>query len=261
MMNLIDVLILAVVQGITEWLPVSSSGHLVVLQWLLQSEASWFFTLSLHVGTLCVTALFFWRDIVNILRALFRLDFKSENGKLALLLIVGTVPGAITGLLIAHFFEAFFSNLVLVGEALLITGLFLFVSRRKTNRKELGYVDSSLIGLAQGFAIIPGISRSGITLSTGTLRKVKREALFKFSFLLSIPGILGAIILEVTKSPVAVGNVDTPAILFGIVISMVVGYLSLRLLKKIFMMERLHLFAYYCWIVGAIILVYRLSQF
>ena len=259
-MNLIDVLILAVVQGIAEWFPVSSSGHLVVLQWLLQSEASWLFDLSLHVGTLCVVVVFFWRDIVNILKALVRLDFKSEDGKLALLLIVGTVPGALTGLLITHFFEAFFFNLVLVGEALLVTGLFLFISRRKTNRKELGYVDSSLIGLAQGFAIIPGISRSGITLSTGMLRRVKREALFKFSFLLSIPGILGAIILEVIRRPVAVGNADVPAILFGVIISMVVGYLSLRLLKKIFMMERLHLFAYYCWIVGAMILVSRLSQ-
>jgi len=259
-MNLIDVLILAVVQGIAEWFPVSSSGHLVVLQWLLQSEASWLFDLSLHVGTLCVVVVFFWRDIVNILKALVRLDFKSEDGKLALLLIVGTVPGALTGLLITHFFEAFFFNLVLVGEALLVTGLFLFISQRKTNRKELGYVDSSLIGLAQGFAIIPGISRSGITLSTGMLRRVKREALFKFSFLLSIPGILGAIILEVIKRPVAVGNVDTSAIFLGIVISMFVGYLSLRLLKKIFMMERLHLFAYYCWVVGAIILVSRLLQ-
>lgn len=258
-MSLIDVIILAVVQGITEWLPVSSSGHLIVLQWLLQREASWFFDLSLHVGTLCVVVLFFRRDIVNILKALIRLDFKSEDGKLALLLIAGTVPGAITGLLITYFFEAYFFNLVLVGEALLITGLFLFISKRKTNRKELGYMDSSLIGLAQGFAIIPGISRSGVTLSTGMLRKVKREVLFKFSFLLSIPGILGAIVLEVIKSPVAVGNVDTSAILFGIIISMVVGYLSLRLLKKIFMMERLHLFAYYCWIVGAIILVSRLS--
>ena len=261
MMNLIDVIILAVLQGITEWFPVSSSGHLVVLQRLLHLEASWFFDLSLHMGTLCVVVVFFWRDVVNIIRALVRLDFKSEDGKLALLLIVGTVPGAITGLLITHFFEAYFLNLVLVGEALLITGLFLFISRRKTNRKELGYVDSSLIGLAQGFAIIPGISRSGITLSTGTLRKVKREVLFKFSFLLSIPGILGAIVLEVTKSPVAVGNVETPTIILGIIISMVVGYLSLRLLKKIFMMERLHLFAYYCWIVGAMILFYCLSQF
>jgi len=259
-MNLMDVLILAVVQGITEWFPVSSTGHLIALQWLLQSEASWLFDLSLHIGTLCAVVVFFWKDIMNILRALVRLDFKSEDGKLALLLIVGIVPGAVIGLLITHFFEAFFLNLVLVGEALLITGLFLFISQRKTSRKELGYVDSSLIGLAQGFAIIPGISRSGITLSTGMLRKVKREVLFKFSFLLSIPGILGAIILEVTKSPVAVGNVDTSAILLGIVISMVVGYLSLRLLKKIFMMERLRLFAYYCWIVGAMILVSRLSQ-
>ncbi len=118
----------------------------------------------------------------------------------------------------------------------------------------MNYLDALLIGMAQGIAIIPGISRSGVTITTGLLRRLERQQVFRYSFLLSIPAIIGAIITE--SMNLTASNVDTATLLLGVVTSMIVGYASLKLLSKIILRERLHLFAYYCWAVGAILLFY-----
>ena len=257
--RIIETLILAVVQGITEWLPISSSGHLVIVQeWLGLEELPLLFPVTLHVGTLCVVLLTFWRDIAEIFKALVRLDFKTEEGKLALYIAVGSVPTAAISFLFHDIVESFFYNLLVVGVALLITGSFLYVSERRKNRRGLGSLDSLLIGIAQGVAIIPGISRSGATITTGLLRRVEKEKVFRYSFLLSIPAIIGAVVTE--SMNLTVSNVDTATLLLGAVTSMIVGYASLKLLLKIILRERLHLFAYYCWIVGMILILYRFLQ-
>lgn len=255
-LTLIDILILAIVQGITEWLPVSSSGHLVIvsesLGILLDEKTRVVFYVTLHVGTLFVVLVVFWKDITKIVNALIRLDFKVEEGKLALYIAVGSIPTALIGFLFQSTFESLFSNPLAVGVALLFTGFFLYVSERRKDNQELGYLDSLLIGIAQGIAIIPGFSRSGFTITAGLLRKVKREVAFRYSFLLFIPAIIGATIAEF--SHLETKNIDMAAMLLGAAISMIVGYISLKLLQKIVMKKKFHLFAYYCWTVGAIII-------
>lgn len=226
--------------------------------WFISEELPLIFDVMLHVGTLCAVVLMFWREIVEILKALVRLDFKTEEGKLALYIVVGSVPTAFIGLLFHDIFESFFYNLFAVGIALLITGSFLYVSERRKNGEELGLLDSLLIGVAQGISIIPGISRSGATITTGLLRKVEKEKAFRYSFLLSIPAIIGATVTESMR--VNVVNIDVAVMFLGVLTSMIVGYVSLKLLLKMILKEKFHLFAYYCWTVGAIIIFSQVLQ-
>jgi len=230
----------------------------IVQGWLIPEELPLIFDVMLHVGTLCAVVLMFWRDIVEILKALVRLDFKTEEGKLALYIAVGSVPTAFIGLLFHDIFESFFYNLLAVGIALLITGSFLYVSERRKNGEELGLLDSLLIGIAQGIAIIPGISRSGATITTGLLRKVEKEKAFRYSFLLSIPAIIGASVTESMR--VNMDNIDVAVMFLGVVTSMIVGYVSLKLLLKVVLKEKFHLFAYYCWTVGVIVILSQVLQ-
>jgi len=256
-MDLIQILILAIIQGITEWLPISSSGHLVIVQQRLGlKEVPLIFDVALHVGTLCVVVVAFRRDIIEIFKALYKRDFKSEEGKLALYLVLGSIPTALIGFLFHDVFQLLFNSTLAVGGALMITGFILYFSKLRKDGKQLDFLDSLLIGIAQGVAIAPGISRSGITLSTGFLRRVKKEVVFRYSFLLSIPAVIGAIVME--SKDLVVGELDMVGLLFGVVVSMVVGYLSLKLLLKIVLKEKFHLFAYYCWIAGVITIIFSI---
>lgn len=258
MVTLIEVLILAVVQGLTEWLPVSSSGHLVISQKVLGLNLPLIYSVMLHVGTLIVVLVVFWKDIAEIIRALVKRDFETEEGKLALFIAVGSVPIAIIGFVFYDFFESLFSNLLAVGLALLITGGVLFFSEKRIGNRKIGILDSLLIGLAQGVTIIPGISRSGVTVATGLLRRVDKAIAFKYSFLLSVPAVIGATVME--SRELVVGNVDMVPLFLGAIISMIVGYVSLKLLQKIVMKEKFHLFAYYCWTVGLAIILFTIFQ-
>jgi len=258
LVTLIEVFILAVVQGITEWLPVSSSGHLVITQKLLGVNPPLIFDVMLHVGTLIVVLTVFRKDIAEIIKAFVRRDFETEEGKLALFIVVGSVPIAIIGFVFYDFLKSLFSNLLAVGLALLITGCVLFFSEKRIGNRKIGILDSLLIGLAQGVTIIPGISRSGVTLATGLLRRVDKATAFKYSFLLSVPAIIGATIME--SKELAVANVDMTPLFLGATISMIVGYASLKLLQKIVMNEKFHLFAYYCWTVGLAIIIFTIFQ-
>jgi undecaprenyl-diphosphatase len=261
-LSLIETLIQAIIQGITEWLPISSSGHLVIIQkYFLHEQPPLGFDVALHIGTLCVVLAVFWRDIVGILKALVRLDFKEGEGKLALFIAVGSIPTAFIGYLFHDIFESFFYNVLVVGVALVINGIFLFFSERRRDGRKLDYLDSLLVGIAQGVAIIPGISRSGLTITTGLLRKVEKKTVFTYSFLLSVPAVIGAAILEFSSAyasnELVISGVDTVTMLFGVIASMVVGYVSLKLLRKLVMSEKFHLFAYYCWIAGIAIILYQ----
>ena len=251
--TLIEILILAVVQGVAEWLPISSFGHLAIIEEYLGLELPLVYNVMLHLGTVLVVLVVFWRDIVEIVKALVRLDFKTDAGKSALFIAVGSAPTALIGFFFHDVFESFSHNMFVVGVALLITGFILFVSQRKKADRELNYLDSLLIGTAQGIAITPGISRSGTTIATGLLRGVKKEVAFRYSFLLSIPAIIGATVME--SRDLVAGNVDVLPLFLGIIISLIVGYISLRFLRKVVWKEKFHLFAYYCWIVGLIIVV------
>jgi len=258
MVTLIEVFILAVVQGLTEWLPISSSGHLVITQKILGLNLPLIYSVMLHFGTLIVVLTAFRKDISNIIKAVVKREFETEEGKLALFIVVGSVPIAFTGFVFHDFFESLFSNLPAVGLALLITGLVLFFAEKRIGNKKMGILDSILIGMAQAIAIIPGISRSGATISTGLLRKIDKATAFKYSFLLSAPAIAGATVME--SKELVLGNIELIPLLLGTTVSMIVGYASLKLLQKIVMNKKIHLFAYYCWAVGLAIIFFTISQ-
>ena len=258
MVTLVEIIILAVVQGITEWLPISSSGHLVIAQKALGLNLPIIYSVILHVGTLIVVLIVFRKDITKTLKALSKGDFKTEEGKLSLFIITGSIPIAIFGFACYDFLEALFSNLPAIGTAFLITGAVLFISEKRTGNQKLDTKNTFLIGLAQAFTIIPGISRSGITVATGLLQKIDKTTVFRYSFLLAIPAITGATIFE--AKDISSTNIELTLLLIGAIISMIVGYISIKLLQKIVMREKFHLFAYYCWTIGAVIVLFTVLQ-
>lgn len=255
LMNPLEAVFLGIVQALTEWLPISSSGHLVLIQQLLRLSSPLIFDAMLHLGTLIVVMLIFSKDVLRILRCFTRLDFKSEYGRLGLFVVTGTIPTGVLGLVFRRFFEPLFYSLSAVAIAFIVTGFVLFFTKRGRGNKELNLWDSILVGIAQGVAIAPGISRIGSTLGVGIIRGVKREIAVKYSFLLSIPAILGATVVEMTD---LVWKIDSTMILLGMVVSMVVGFLSFKLLINIINRGKLHQFSYYCWAIGIATLIISL---
>ena len=249
MVNLLEAVFLGLVQGLTEWLPISSSGHLVIAQELLGMEVPLFFDVLLHFGTIIAVLALFWKDILKILKSLFNLDFKSQDGKLGLYIIVGNVPIALTGYFLHDLFEVLFSNLFVVGIALIITGILLFLTKYSRGRRKLNVFDSLFVGIAQAFALIPGLSRSGLTISTGLFRGLDKESVFKFSFLLAVPAVIGANLLELNALELEL------EMIVGTVIAAVVGYLSLKFLFRTLQKGKFYWFSVYCWVVGVVLVL------
>jgi len=253
MTDLINSLFLGIVQGLTEWLPVSSSGHLVIVQQILKMNVPLLFDVMLHFGTLLAVIVFFWEDILKILKSLFTLDFKSKEGKLIIFIIVGTVPVALIGFIFHDIIESFFSNLLAVGISLIITGIILLLTKKSEGKKEVTLLDSMLIGIAQAFSLIPGISRSGTTISTGLFREINKETVFKFSFLLSIPAIIGANLLELIKNPIT--ETDVLPLFVCVITAAIIGYLSLKILYRMLKKGKFYYFSFYCFILGLLVLI------
>jgi undecaprenyl-diphosphatase len=254
MVTIIETILLAIVQGITEWFPISSSGHLVIFQQLFKINVPVSFDVMLHVGTLISVIAIFWRDIVKIIRSIFKFNFKTEEGKLFLYLIIGSIPTAIIGLLFKDFFESLFTNLLAVGLFLIINGFILFFTKYANGVKKLNSYDSIIIGISQGISIIPGISRSGITISAGLLRKLDKEIVIRYSFLLSLLAIIGATLVK--SKDLVLGQIPYDITLIGIIISALVGYFALKTVINFLMNKKFHNFAYYCWIVGLLIIIF-----
>lgn len=251
MVNLLEAIFLGLVQGLTEWLPISSSGHLVIVQQLLGMEVPLFFDVLLHFGTILAVFAFFWKDILKILKSLFKLDFKSQDGRLGLYIIVGNVPVALTGYYLHDVFESFFSNLFVVALALIITGILLFLTKYTRGRRKLNFYDSLVVGIAQAFSLVPGLSRSGSTISTGLFRGLDRESVFKFSFLLAVPAVIGGNLLELNQG---LGEVGLEMVV-GTVIAAIMGYLSLKFLFRTLKKGKFYWFSVYCWVVGVVLLL------
>ena len=197
--DLIGSFILAIVQGITEWLPISSSGHLALTEKLLGFEGGLLLQVALHFGTLMAVFVYFGKDITDILQDFLEGKWKSKNGKLALFLIVATIPAGILGLIVKDYFDLYFLTLPVLAFGFAITGVFLFIASFYQIKKdnELSYWKAFFIGLAQMVAIVPGISRAGSTLSMGLLLGLKEKEAMRFSFLMAVPVILGANILVI----------------------------------------------------------------
>lgn len=245
---LLQYVLLGVVQGITEFLPVSSSAHLVILQKLFGMERTALVnSVVLHLGTIAALCVFFAKDIREALR----------DKKTVLLILIVTVVTGIIGIAGKHQFEALFSSPRPAALALVVTGIILILSKyfSKGTRTSLRMQDAFALGVMQGCAIIPGISRSGITISTLLFRKIDRATSFKFSFIASIPAILGAAALEAKEVQSAMqGTMVYHAA--GFVFSFLSGLVALWFLKKSIATAKFHLFGYYCFIVAVFTLLY-----
>jgi len=261
MMSILQAIFLGIVQGLTEFLPVSSSGHLVFFQSMLGMEGpQLFFDVMLHLGTLLAVVVYFRSDIYMIIKGIGSLLKGRKQGqegtRLLLWIIVATIPTGLMGILFKDWFESLFSKPKVVGMMLLITGLVLFLTRwaKKEGKpiEKMNWLDSIIIGIAQGIAIIPGISRSGATISTGLFCGLNRELSGKFSFLLSIPAILGATFLESQKIE---SSLEVQTGLLGMTVAFLVGIFSLTLLIKIIKMGKIFNFSYYCCGMGILMII------
>lgn len=267
-MNFFESVFLGFVQGLTEFLPVSSSGHLVLMQNLLgMKEPALLFDTSLHVGTLLAVVIYFRKDLKMMLKEGFRFTrdlFRRETtwrsldenhyASLVLWTIVGTIPTGLIGLFFKEQLELLFASVPVVSIMLLVTGTFLLATRwipeRYSRRINIGLFTALAVGIAQGFAIVPGISRSGATIVCGLFFGLAREQAARYSFLLSIPAILGAVVLQMDAE--GMGKVGGTALLTGFAAAAVVGLIALKLLVNLVRRGRLAYFAPYCWIVGII---------
>ncbi len=254
MLNAVQAIILGILQGITEWLPVSSSGHLAVAQHYLGLDVPIAFDVMLHVATLLVILVFFRTDIQAILKALGKRDFASPHGKLLLYVIIGSIPTAIIGFTFRYSFESMYASMLMVGCALVVTGFILALGRLGGNgKRKLGWWRSVLVGAAQGLAVAPGISRSGATIGTSLFLGLKREQAIRFSFLLAVPAILGAMIFQLDG--LVVSGIGIDALAGGFLASLVVGYLSLKLVIRLVMDRRFSWFAVYCIGLGVVLVL------
>jgi undecaprenyl-diphosphatase len=259
MSAILTALFLGILQGLTEFLPVSSSGHLVLAQALLPnlSQPGVVFEVTLHIGTLVAVCLYFWKDLWAMALALFSpQDEKMKNDRRLLwLVIVGTLPTVAIGLLFRKQFESMFTDLRGAGIWFVITGIILFLTDRVTTKgrqlSEMSMVDAVVIGLAQGLSIIPALSRSGSTIAAGILLGLDRALLVRYSFLLSIPAVMGAFVLEViSHRHELLQGFDPLAYGIGTIAAGIVGYWSIAMLLNMTRSRRLSIFAYYCVAVG-----------
>jgi undecaprenyl-diphosphatase len=274
-MDIIQAIVLGIVQGATEFIPVSSSGHLVLVPWALGwPNPGLLFDTMLHWGTLAAVVTYFWREWLAVVRAFFRSLFArgpwsaapggrlaDPDSRLAWGIILGTIPAVVLGFLFKDFFESLFGTPLAVGVFLIVTAIILTVSekvgRRVHSLAQLNLPDALLIGLAQAASIAPGISRSGATMSAGLARGYQREDAARFSFMLSAPVILGAGVLQLFD---AVGGSEAftspmAAVIAGTVAAAVSGYLVIRFLLNYLRRGSLYVFAVYCAVVGAAVVV------
>ncbi|MCP4682838.1 MAG: undecaprenyl-diphosphate phosphatase [Desulfobacterales bacterium] len=268
-MEIIDSIFLGIIQGLTEFLPVSSSGHLVFFQDLLGfKEPELLLDCSLHLGTLLAVCFYFRIDLKKMAldiwqsAALFlksRVVRGSSHTNLAFWILVASVPTGLIGLTFRKTLEGFFESVSIVGVMLIISGVIIastkLIPKDHGTRTELGLPAALAVGLVQGLAIIPGISRSGITITCGMLMGLDRELAGRFSFLLSIPAIIGALILQLNFEDLE--RVGLIPLVFGVLTSALLGFLALKVLMGIVNKGRLHYFAPYCWTLGCLIIILR----
>ena len=248
-MTLLTAIILAIIQGITEFLPVSSSGHLALAGTVMNiPPGDITFEVVVHVGTLLAVFAVYWKDLVDLISGVFRKQ--KESLVLAGMLILGSLPAAAAGFLLADSVEQLFGMPVVVSIMLIVTGCALFSTRfaQKGGRENPSIIGSLMIGFAQAVALLPGISRSGFTISAGLFASIKREKAARFSFLLSIPAIAGAAVLKLRD--IGESSIGLSLIIIGLVVSAATGYLALRLLLSFLSKGKFSIFAWYCWALG-----------
>ncbi len=269
-MDILQAIVLGILQGATEFVPVSSSGHLVLVPWLLGwPEPGLLFDTMVHWGTLLAVLAYFWRDwwllISAWLRGLVRWNWSEPYARMMWLLILGSVPAALLGFFLEDFFESLFSEPVWVSIFMLVTAAMLAASEYTAKQTRvagnLNWRDALIIGAAQGAAIAPGISRSGATISAGLWRGLERAEAARFSFLLGTPAILGAGLFQLVNllggpNP----TVDVAVLVAGIVSAALAGYICIWALLRYLQRGRLYPFAIYCALFGTFSLLVALFR-
>ena len=268
-MNLLDSIILGFIQGLTEFLPISSSGHLVIFQNLLGfSEPQLLLDVTLHLGTLLAVVVYFrnelWEILVDLIGLLVQgpklqaLRNESSGVRLMLWIIIACIPTALVGVFFKDPLESMFGSVSTVGIMLLITGAIIgstyFIPAFYTSRRDVGLITALLIGTAQGLAIIPGISRSGATIACGLFCGLDRELAGRFSFLISIPAIVGALLLQLHDQSIT--SVPFVILIAGFITSSIIGFLCLKILMAVVKRGRLAYFAPYCFFAGMLVLLF-----
>ncbi len=266
-MEILSIIILGIIQGIAEFLPISSSAHLIIFRDLfgigtgLSESLNLTFDLALHFGTLLSIAVFFFKDFINMITKGFTKGIKDDEGKILWYLVIATIPAAIAGLLFEDVIEnAIRGNFLIIALALGIMGIIIYMADRigktKNSIKKMSIKDAFLIGCSQVFALIPGFSRSGTTIAAGRTLGLNREDAAKFSFFLSAPVVCGALLLELLDKTVwslIIANLGT--FILGIVISFITGLLCIKYLLKYLQKHNFKIFMIYRLILSATILL------
>jgi undecaprenyl-diphosphatase len=265
-MPLYQAIVLAVVQGLTEFLPISSTAHLALFPWLLHwKDPGLTFDVALHSGTLIAVLIYFWREWVNMLRAAGSFDASNSPdtppyGRLFWLLVIGTIPGALAGFFFEKRADTTLRNPIIIAAAMIMIALFMWAGDRVENHceslQEISLSDSILVGVSQALAVIPGVSRSGVTMSTGLFRRMRRETAARFSFLLSTPLIAGAALkkgLEVRHD--GLPHAMRVPFITGILVSALVGYVVIGWLIRYLKQRTFTIFVAYRLALGIAVLV------
>ena len=277
-MTYLQAVILGLVQGLAEFLPISSSGHLALLEnfFGIKEDNMLFFTVLLHFGTLIAVFVVFWKDIWELLQELVLTikDLVGRKGlrlnerpvrKLGVMIIVSCIPTAIIGFIFGDLFESFYSKPIVIAIMLIITALLLIAAETwgggNRNIENLNYRNSIFIGIVQGLAIIPGISRSGSTLFASLLCKLDRDFAVKFVFLISIPTILGSLILELPDG-IREGLHGEPVgpVIFGVLVAFLSGLFAVKVMLKVVSNKKLKYFSYYLFAVAAAVIIYTIVK-
>ena len=258
-MTTLQAIILGLVQGLTEFLPVSSSGHLMLASEILNTDLSaaddLTFSLTLHAATVLSTIVVLWREVWRLLKGVFSRRFNEEQAYV-LKIVISMIPIGIVGFCLMDYIEAAFSSVLVVGIMLLVTALLLtFAYKAKPRQKEnISYRDAFIIGVAQAFAALPGLSRSGTTIATGLLLGNKKESIAQFSFLMVLPPILGNALLDILKGDFG-GSVEMLPLIAGFITAFVTGCLACKFMLEIVKRGKLIWFAAYCALAGAVAIV------
>ncbi|MEN8815891.1 MAG: undecaprenyl-diphosphate phosphatase [Nonlabens sp.] len=263
-METLDALILGAIQGLTEFLPVSSSGHIELGKAVLgtdigNKEENLLFTVIVHFATALSTIIVFRKDIIELLKGIFSFQWNQET-QFASKIVLSMIPAVIVGLLFQKQLEALFEGqIILVGFMLIITGLLLFLAgRAKKTGKDVTWKDAIIIGLSQAIAMLPGVSRSGATISTSVLLGNDRAKAARFSFLMVVPLIFGKIAkdgLDIIKGDVVIDTVSTTPLIAGFLSAFIIGLLACTWMISLVRKAKLHYFSYYCFAVGVIAIV------
>lgn len=262
-METIDAIILGIIQGLTEFLPVSSSGHIELTKAILgdglMAEQSLLFTIVLHFATALSTVVVFYKDILDLFKGLFAFK-KNEQSLYVLKIVVSMIPAVIVGLLFEEQLSALFtSNVLLVGLMLVITAILLILTDRAAKSdRSISIKSSGIIGIAQAIAMLPGISRSGATIATAVLLKTDRTKAARFSFLMVIPLIFGKIAKDALSGDIVFNSADTTAVMAGFIAAFIFGLIACKWMISLVRKSKLHYFGYYCAAVGILSIAYSL---